>query len=356
MDKLEKIREILSQKGIDALLVTDELNQRYISDFAFTDGLLLVTQTHAELITDFRYLEMAQSRANKQFSISAPQKRSEFLKDLFSSYSIKSVGFEGNTLPYGQYLSYCKSFPEVDFVDIESAIEEIRQIKTEEEISKIQAAQDITDGAFSHILGIIKPSMTEIEVAAELEHFMKCQGAESVAFDTIAVSGDASSLPHGTPRNQKLKEGFLTLDYGAKLDGYCSDMTRTIVIGKATDEMKRLYNTVLTAQKLALDYLREGADCGEADKIARDYIDSFDEFKGSFGHSLGHSLGLLVHETPSLSRRSLGRYARVGEIYTVEPGIYIYGKHGCRIEDMVAIQEQGLYNFTHSTKDLIEIY
>ena len=356
MDKLKKIREILSQKGIDALLVIDELNQRYLSDFAFTDGLLLITQSRAELITDFRYFEMAQSKADKRFSISMPEKRSDLLNDIFITDSIKTVGFEGATLPYSQYLAYCQSFPKVEFVDIGTTIEEIRQIKTEEEIAKIQAAQDITDAAFSHILDIITPLMTEIEVAAEIEHFMKCHGAESAAFDTIVVSADASALPHGTPRNQKLRAGFLTLDYGAKLDGYCSDMTRTIVIGKASDEMKRLYNTVLTAQKLALDYLREGSDCGEADKIAREYIDSFDEYRGAFGHSLGHSLGLLVHETPSLSRRSNGRLMRVGEIYTVEPGIYLYGKYGCRIEDMVAIRESGIHNFTHSTKELIEIY
>lgn len=145
------------------------------------------------------------------------------------------------------------------------------------------------------------------------------------------------------------------MDYGAKYNGYCSDMTRTIVIGKADADMKRLYNTVLRAQSAAIDYLREAQDMGEADKIARDIIDSNPEYKGTFGHSLGHSVGLYIHEGPTLSKKSFGQKMRVGEIYTVEPGIYLFGKYGCRIEDMVAIEKNGIYNFTHSTKELIEI-
>ena len=145
------------------------------------------------------------------------------------------------------------------------------------------------------------------------------------------------------------------MDYGAKFDGYCSDMTRTLVIGKADEDIKKLYNTVLYAQSQALEYLREGADCGEADKIARDIIDAIPEYRGTFGHSLGHSVGLFIHEKPGLNKRAFGRKLRKNEIMTVEPGIYLFGKYGCRIEDMVAIRENGVYNFTHSTKELIEI-
>ena len=195
--------------------------------------------------------------------------------------------------------------------------------------------------------------MTELDVAVELEYAMRKNGASAFAFDTISVSGDASALPHGTPRNVKLREGFLTMDFGAKFDGYCSDMTRTIVIGKADEEIKKVYNTVLSAQLAALDYLKPGADCGEADKIARDIINA--EYNGTFGHSLGHSVGLFIHESPRLYSRGFGRKLNVGEILTVEPGIYLFGKYGCRIEDMVAITENGIHNFTHSTKELIEI-
>ena len=184
---------------------------------------------------------------------------------------------------------------------------------------------------------------------------MRKNGASALAFETIAVSGDASALPHGTPRNVKLKPGFLTMDYGAKFDGYCSDMTRTVVIGKADAEIKKLYNTVLKAQLSAIDYLRAGCDAGEADKIARDIIDAVPEYKGAFGHSLGHSVGLFIHEAPRVSFKSFGDKLKTGNVVTVEPGIYLFGKYGCRIEDMVAIEENGVRNFTHSPKELIEI-
>ena len=195
--------------------------------------------------------------------------------------------------------------------------------------------------------------MTEIEVAAELEYFMRKSGADGFAFETIAVSGVSSSLPHGTPKNVKLRPGFLTMDYGARVGGYCSDMTRTVVIGKADAEMKKLYNTVLSAQQAALDFLRAGVDCAAADKVARDIIDK--DYEGAFGHSLGHSVGLFIHESPNLSSRSVGRILRGGEVVTVEPGIYLSGKYGCRIEDMVLITENGIENFTKSPKELVEI-
>ncbi len=355
MNKLEKLRGALKEKGIDAVIIFDELNQKYLSDFAFTDGLLFITQNTADLITDFRYYEMAMNKADKAFKISMPENKFDYISSIISENSVKSIGFEGDFVSYRQYNRLSERFPEAELVSISDTVESIRQLKSPEEIAVMQRAQDITDKAFAHILNVLTPNMTEIEVAAELEYVMRKSGADSVAFDTIAVSGDASALPHGTPRNVKLKSGFLTMDYGAKLDGYCSDMTRTVVIGRADAEMKKLYNTVLKAQRAALDYLAVGADCGEADRIARDIIDSNPEYKGAFGHSLGHSVGLFIHESPRLSRVAVGSKMRAGEIYTVEPGIYLFGKYGCRIEDMVAIQKDGIYNFTHSPKELIEI-
>ena len=355
MNKLEVLRKELAEKGIDAVLIFDELNQRYLSDFEFQDGLLLITAKRACLITDFRYFEMAEKRANPEFIVSMPEKRFDYIEEVLREDGVKTLGFEGNFVPFSNYLRYKERYPFVELVSIEDTIEIIRQIKTPEEIALMQKAQDITDKAFSHLLSMITPNMTEIDVAVEREYAMRKNGATAVAFDTIAVSGDASALPHGTPRNLKLKPGFLTLDFGAKYDGYCSDMTRTLVVGRADAEIKKLYNTVLEAQKAALDFIREGMDCGEADKVARDIIDSNPEYKGAFGHSLGHSVGLLVHETPGFSKRYFGRKMRKGEIMTVEPGIYLYGKYGCRIEDMVAIEEGGIYNFTHSSKELIEI-
>ena len=353
--RVNKLRNKMAENSIDAVIVLDELNQHYLSEFAFTDGLLFITKTKAYLITDFRYYEMALNKANKAFEVVMPQNRKEYLQKIISDEGIKTVGFEGGSVSYETYKRYCEEYPDCDFVDIGDSIEVIRQIKSPDEIEKMQRAQDITDAAFAHLLGIITPDMTELDVAVELEYAMRKGGADSFAFETIAVSGDASALPHGTPRNVKLKKGFLTMDFGAKFEGYCADMTRTIVIGKADEDIKKLYNTVLRAQTEALAYLKEGADCGEADKVARDIIDSVPEYKGAFGHSLGHSVGLFIHESPRLYSRGFGRKLRAGEIVTVEPGIYLFGKYGCRIEDMVAITKDGIHNFAHSPKELIEI-
>ena len=353
--RLAKLRKKMTELELDAVIVLDELNQHYLSEFAFTDGLLFITKNTAYLITDFRYYEMALNKANRSFEIVMPENRKEIIEKIISEEEIKTIGFEGNFVSYNTYRTYCDTYPACNFINIGDTIEVIRQIKSDDEIAKMQKAQDITDAALASLLKVITPEMTELDVAVELEYAMRKGGADSFAFETIAVSGDASALPHGTPRNVKLKPGFLTMDFGAKYDGYCADMTRTIVIGKADDEIRRLYNTVLKAQTEALNYLREGADCGEADKIARDIIDSIPEFKGAFGHSLGHSVGLFIHESPRLYSRGFGRKLNVGEILTVEPGIYLFGKYGCRIEDMVAITKDGIHNFTHSPKELIEI-
>ena len=355
MTRVEKIRQKFEENGIDSLVVLDELNQHYLSGFAFTDGLLLITKTRALLITDFRYYEMAQKEAYKEFEVIIPDNRVEFITKALNDEGCKKIGFEGGTVCFATYNKYKENYPFCELVNVGTAIEELREIKDSEEIELIQKAQDITDAAFAQVVKHIRTDMTEIDVAAELEYFMRKAGASGLAFDTIAVSGDASALPHGTPRNVKLRQGFLTMDFGAKYRGYCSDMTRTVVIGKATTEIKRVYNTVLNAQLAALDVIKAGADCAECDKAARELIDSADEFRGMFGHSLGHGVGLYIHESPRLARVASGRVLREGEIVTVEPGIYLFGKYGCRIEDMVAVKDGGIYNFTHSTKELIEI-
>ncbi len=355
MKRLDKLRISMMKKGVDALLVLDPLNQRYLSEFAFSDGYLFITLKNAYLVTDFRYYEMALNKVGADFEVTMTKDRKSYIDKVISDEKIKSVGFEGGFVSFETYKDYKSSYSAVEFVDIMNMVETLRELKSPEEIASMQKAQNIADIAFDHIIKMITPNMTELDVAVELEYIMRKNGAESTSFETIAVSGDASSLPHGTPRNCKLKNGFLTMDYGAKVDGYCSDMTRTVVIGKADSDMKKLYNTVLKAQRAALEFLRAGVDAGEADKIARDIICSNEEYKDAFGHSLGHSVGLFVHERPMLSPRAFGRKLRVSEILTVEPGIYLFGKYGCRIEDMVAIEENGVYNFTHSPKDLIEL-
>ena len=355
MNRTERLREKMVEQGLDAVLVFDELNQHYLSRFAFTDGMLVITAKRAVMITDFRYYEMAVNGAAKGYEILMPEKKVDEVTRILKDEGCKRVGFEGGSVSFFAYSELCRNYPFVEFVSIADTVEQLRQLKDEEEIAMMQKAQDITDRAFAETLSVLTPNMTEIEVAAELEYRMRKLGASGFAFDTIAVSGDASALPHGTPRNVKLKQGFLTMDFGAKYCGYCSDMTRTVVIGKADEEIKRLYNTVLAAQKAGLEAVRAGADCALCDKAARDIIDAVPEYRGAFGHSLGHAVGLFIHEKPGLSRIWSGRALRVGEIVTVEPGIYLFGKYGCRIEDMVAVRENGIYNFTHSPKELIEI-
>ncbi len=359
MSHLSTFRSDLESAGYSAAIVSDKLNQFYLTDFDFEDGLVLVTPTAAYLLTDFRYLEAAQARCPSEFEILTPEQgHLACIRGILEELNVSKVAVEEASLSYGEYLRFCEKLPSVTLEGGASKLLEAqRQIKDEEELERMARAQAVTDAAFAHVLKTITPNMTEIEVALELEFFMRRQGAEGLAFQTIAVSGIASSLPHGVPRNKKLEKGFLTMDFGARVDGYCSDMTRTVVIGKADAEMKKLYNTVLAAQRAALDAAAEGASCRGLDKIARDIIDGNDCYQGAFGHSLGHGVGLFIHEAPRLSAKaSADAVLRRGNVVTFEPGIYLQGKYGCRIEDMVAIRPDGsVWNFTQSPKELIEL-
>jgi Xaa-Pro aminopeptidase len=243
----------------------------------------------------------------------------------------------------------------VDFVPLGTMLTDLRSVKTEEEIAKIKCAQKITDLAFSHILSIMHPKMTETEVALELAYFMQKNGAAGTSFETIAVSGAASALPHGKCRNLPISKGFLTMDFGCVYQGYCSDMTRTVAIGKASEDMKHLYQTVLSAQAAAIQSIRAGAVCADVDAVARTIIEQ-NGYKGAFGHGLGHGVGLDIHELPNLSPSAKEQRLRSGNIVTVEPGIYLRGKYGCRIEDMGCVTEGGFDNFTSASKELIELF
>lgn len=356
MTHLERLRKEMKNNGFDAVVVSSEINQRYLGGFNYTDGLIVVTESRAALLTDFRYIEAANaSPAAKEFEILMPDKRMSA-----AAYEVmagaKRVAVEEATLSLSGYENFCNVFASMEVVGGASAmIDGLREFKDAGEIEKMKAAQAITDAAFAHIVDFIRPDMTERQVALELEFFMRSKGAECVAFDTIAVSGSASSMPHGVPRDVKLEKGFLTMDFGARFDGYCSDMTRTVVIGKADDDIRRLYNTVLEAQTSALAAAAPGAGCAKMDKIARDIIDGAG-YVGTFGHSLGHGVGMYIHEEPRLSFRvPADKVLTPGQVVTFEPGIYLSGKYGCRIEDMVAITEDGIMDFTKSPKDLIEI-
>lgn len=359
MSHLSAFRSAFTEQGFDAAIVSDCLNQRYLSDFAFDDGLVLVTRREAYLLTDFRYVEAARAQCSKELQILTPEQGMiACIRGILEEGGYTRVAVEEASLSYGDFLNYSEKLPRIQLASGASALlETLREIKDNGELDAMARAQAVTDAAFAHIVKFIKPEMTEIEVALELEFFMRKNGAEGLAFQTIAVSGSASSLPHGVPRRTKLERGFLTMDFGARVDGYCSDMTRTVVIGSATPEEKKLYATVLRAQTEALAAAREGANCAKLDQIARDIIDADPTYRGRFGHSLGHGVGLFIHETPRLSfRANPDSCLRRGHVVTFEPGIYLEGQYGCRIEDMVAICPDGsVRNFTKSPKELIEI-
>ncbi|MBR2906437.1 MAG: aminopeptidase P family protein [Clostridia bacterium] len=357
MSHLTKLQSALKEKNADAVIVSSEINQRYLTSFAYTDGYVLVTQEKGYLITDFRYIEAAQQECAEGFDILMPKGVMILaMREIVGDN--KTVLFEEATLPVSDKERIERIFDTCTLTSGGSEVlDGLRLYKDAEEIEKMKKAQAITDAGFRHMLDVLTPDMTELEAALELEFFMRKMGSEGTAFETIAVSGSASSLPHGVPRNKKLEKGFFTMDFGARIDGYCSDMTRTVVLGKADDEMKRLYNTVLTAQTTALDALKVGMRCRDADKIARDIIYGAG-YEGCFGHSLGHGVGLYIHEAPRLSFASPENVLlSPGHVVTVEPGIYIAGKYGCRIEDMVAVLEDGtIYDFTQSPKEMIELF
>ena len=355
MSHLKKLIE--AGLGADALLVSSEINLRWLTGFHYSDGCAVVTENGAFVLTDFRYIEAARNEIGDEFEILMPKGMKAGLCELLGVPSIRRVAIEEDTLSAAQLEGLRRILPDTEFVFGGSKLlDGLRRCKDAGEIEKIKAAQAITDAAFEHILGFINPDRTETEVALELEFFMRSRGAEATAFTTIAVSGSASSLPHGEPRPVKLERGFFTMDFGARVNGYCSDMTRTVVIGRADEEMKRLYATVLEAQTRALDAAANGErNCFTLDKIARDIIEGAG-YCGCFGHSLGHGVGMYVHEGPRLSFAvDKSVMLEAGNVVTFEPGIYLAGKYGCRIEDMAAATENGIYNFTKSPKELIEI-
>ncbi len=352
MTRLEKALAKLQSCDYDALYISSEINQRYVTEFAFTDGFVLITKEKSYVVTDFRYIEAAREKVIGDFEIIG-ERRADLLKTLCAENHVKSLGFEDGNLSYAGYKSLKGQLDGVELVPAGRFIEALRLYKDKEEVENITKAQRIAEKAFAETIPYIKAGVLETELAAELEYRMRMNGAEDKSFETICISGKASSSPHGVPRNVPIEHGFLTFDFGALYNGYHSDMTRTVVVGKADEEMKHLYNTVLKAQLSVIEVIAEGCANAEMDKIARDIIDGAG-YEGCFGHSLGHGVGLEIHEAPGLAARVPDKL-EVGQIVTVEPGIYLEGKYGCRIEDMVEIVPGGSNLITDCPKELLEI-
>lgn len=349
--KLAKLRQALIDEKIDALLITNDYNRRYMTGFTGTSGVAIVSKDDAVFITDFRYTEQAAEQV-KDFRI--VQHEGLIVEEVAKQAAlmgVQTLGFEKDALTYGTYMLY-KNAVKAEFAPTAGLIEKIRLIKTEQEINIIKAACEIADQAFTHILGFIEPGKTELEVSNELEFFMRKQGATSSSFDIIVASGVRSALPHGVATHKVIEKGdFVTLDFGALYNGYISDITRTIAVGQPSDKLVEMYNVVLESQLLALEKVGPGMTGIEADAVARDYLKS-KGYGEAFGHSTGHGIGLEVHEGPGLSFRS-ETVLEPGMAVTIEPGVYLPGIGGVRIEDDILITATGNEKLTHSTKDLI---
>jgi len=353
MGKLNKLREKLQKHSLDAILITSPINRRYITGFTGTAGAAVVSQNDARFITDFRYIEQA-SKQIADFTVvehkkSIHQEMNEQLKQM----NVKRVGFEKDHVTFSAYEQYNDTL-EAELVPVSGILEELRLIKSESELAILKQAAKIADDAFEHIQSYIKPGVKEIDISNELEFFMRRQGATSSSFDIIVASGYRAALPHGVASDKKIQSGELvTMDYGALLNGYCSDTTRTVAVGAINDELKTIYHRVLEAQKRGVDGIKPGMTGKEADALTRDYIEE-KGFGDYFGHSTGHGLGMEVHEGPALSFRS-DKKLKPGMVVTVEPGIYIPNVGGCRIEDDIVITESGNDRLTHADKELIQL-
>ena len=353
IERVNKLQAQLEENEIDALLVTKRENIRYLSGFTGSSGVIVITSNSASFITDFRYTEQANDQVKGYDIIELDTSLIKSVADVVSRESIKRLGIEQDAMTVGQYRAYEKEV-DAQLIETSGIVEKLRLIKDESEIKIMKEAAAIADAAYTHIQTFIRPGRTEREVANELEMFMRSKGADSSSFDIIVASGLRSALPHGVASDKVIQTGELvTLDFGAYYKGYCSDITRTLAIGPVSDELRQIYDTVLRAQLAGVEGIRAGITGIEADALTRDIIKEagYGEY---FGHSTGHGLGMEVHEAPGLSFRS-DTVLEPGMVVTIEPGIYINGVGGCRIEDDVVITEDGCYLLTQSPKELITI-
>ncbi|WP_058307474.1 M24 family metallopeptidase [Gracilibacillus massiliensis] len=353
MSRVDKLKKVLKEESLDGLLITSAINRRYITGFTGTAGVAIITADKSYFITDFRYTEQAHDQVTDFEIVEHKGPIHQTVADIVKSLNITNIGFEKNDLTYALYEQY-HNVINVEFIPTNGLIEKLRLIKDQDEINILKEACKIADDAFEHILQYIKPGVKEIDVANELEFFMRKKGATSSSFDIIVASGYRSALPHGVASSKEIKSGELvTLDFGALYKGYSSDITRTVAVGEISDELETIYQTVLEAQIKGVEGLKAGMTAKEADALTRDHIDQ-KGYGSYFGHSTGHGLGLDVHEMPALSFRSSETLSS-GMVVTVEPGIYVPNVGGCRIEDDMLIREEGSERLTKSPKDLIRL-
>lgn len=377
--KLQSIIDIMDSNKLDMVIITDGYNMHALAGYKGHTGCIVYFRDKQYILTDSRYTEQATIEAPWLVCIDIGREGysksiARLMEPYIEQYKKQSdeaidqanktpfmIGFENEHISYSQFMAYLNAFRDAfgnifKFFELKGRVNALRIVKTEEELTCLARAEAIGDMAFSHILDYIKPGKTELEVALELEYFMRSNGATGLSFDTIVASGTNSSLPHAVPTERVLQDGdFVTMDFGCIYKGYCSDMTRTIFVGNAPSaKQKLIYDTVLKAQLAALAEIKPGKKCSDIDAIARDIIKAAG-YGDYFGHGLGHGVGLYIHEEPRFSPKC-DDLLEPGTVITVEPGIYLPGEFGVRIEDMVQITEDGYRNLASSPKELICIH
>lgn len=352
MNHIAQIASKLPEYGLDAMLVTSESGERYALGF-HGEGLLLVTKTGTHYSTDGRYIEAAQEEIDgAQIKlVSQGNGHLALARAFIEEQGLHNVGFESGAMSVDAHRRYEQELPCI-LTPAQSLLDDLRASKDEDELALMRRAQQITDEAFKETLNYIRIGVTEQEIAARLVYEMMRRGAEKVSFDPIVAAGANGSKPHAVPEEQVFDSGmFITMDFGCKVGGYCSDMTRTVALGHPTEEMERVYETVLAAQKAGINAARAGVTGREVDEAARRVIMEAG-YGAYFTHSFGHCLGIDIHESPNASPNE-NRVLPVGAVISAEPGIYLPGQFGVRIEDVLILKEGGCEDITRSPKDLI---
>ena len=352
MNNLEKIKAALKTGELDAIMLTSPVNRLYATGFSSSAGLALVTTEKAWFFIDSRYIEAAGNEITgfEVGLIGGEETYSKKINEIIAKHNIGVLGFEDSSVTYMEYKGWGKKL-NVRLKAAESIITGLRAVKSREELDAMQKAQRLSEQAFEQVLPLISTSITEKELAAELiYHFLKL-GAEDVSFQPIVVSGERSSMPHGIPSDVLISKGFLTIDFGVKLNGWCSDTTRTLCIGTPDSEMRRVYDTVLSAQLAGIEAVKAGVPGRDIDGAARRLIGRAGYGK-YFGHGFGHGLGLEVHEAPNAAPSNENGIPE-GAVISAEPGIYIPGRYGVRIEDVLYVMQNGSENLTKLPKELL---
>jgi Xaa-Pro aminopeptidase len=353
--RIKAVRKIISGKQCGYALVTDPVDAEYISGFRASNAVLLISRTRLELFTDFRYKEAAKDfcRKNGEWKFSLTEEGGfKYLKGKIKPGA--AVGIQSDAVTIDGYRKLKRALPGVKLVPLSGDLGDVSVPKLDCEIRKMRAAARAGDRAFKAVLPLIKKSVTELELARAIEDLCAEHGSEKPAFDTIVLFGKRGALPHGRPGNRKLKAGdFVLMDFGCTVGGFCSDMTRTVVYGKASDKQRDIYNAVLRAQTFARSAARAGITGGELDSAARDAITErgYGKF---FGHATGHGVGLRIHDRPRINKSNKAKLLE-NSVITIEPGIYINKLGGVRIEDMLVLKKNGSALLTHSPRKLIEL-